>query len=80
MVTLKSFKVISGDQTRGNCDACGISTVEHHLSGLIGRASYPDIQKIQILDFSLKICYIGSLKFSHYCLRHVPTSKPINHN
>jgi hypothetical protein len=51
MVILKSFWVVSGDQTRGNCDVCDISTVEIHSSRLIGRASHPDIQKIQIIGF-----------------------------
>jgi hypothetical protein len=40
------------------------NTVELHLSGLIGMVSHPDMQKIQKLDFSLKIGYIGSFKFT----------------
>jgi hypothetical protein len=37
-------------------------TVELHLSGIIGTARYPDMQKIRISGFSLKVGYIGSLK------------------
>ena len=51
MVTVKRFLGISGDQTRGNNDACGISTAELHLYRLIGMASYPDIQKIGEIGF-----------------------------
>ena len=39
------------------------STVELHLSGLIWTTSHPDIHKMRIIGFSLKIAYIGSLKW-----------------
>ena len=40
------------------------STVELHLSGLIGTTSHPDMQKIRIIGFFFfKIGYIGSLKW-----------------
>jgi hypothetical protein len=38
-------------------------TVEFQLSGLIGTASHPDMQKIWIIGFYLKIGYIGNVKF-----------------
>jgi hypothetical protein len=50
-------------------------TVELQLSELIGTASNPDIQKIRIVGFSLKIGYSGSLNFGCYYLQHVPASK-----
>ena len=31
------------------------------------------------MDFSLKIVYIGSLKFGCYYLQYVPVSKPFDH-
>ena len=31
------------------------------------------------LDFSLKVGYIGSLKFGSYYLQYVPASKPFDH-
>jgi len=37
--------------------------VELHLPGLIGTARHPDMQKIPITGFSLKIGYIGSVKW-----------------
>jgi hypothetical protein len=40
------------------------STVELYLSGLIGTASQPDMQRIRIIGFfKIEICYIGSLKW-----------------
>jgi hypothetical protein len=38
------------------------NTVELHLSGLIGTASHPDMQKIRIIGFFFENGYIGSLK------------------
>jgi hypothetical protein len=52
-------------------------TAELHLSGLIGRASHQDKQKIRMIEFSLKTVYIASLRFGCYCLQHVPASKPL---
>jgi len=52
-----------------------ISTAELHLSGLIGTPSPPDMQKIRIIGFSLKIGYIGSFQFCCYYLQYVPASK-----
>jgi hypothetical protein len=34
------------------------------------------MQKIRIIDFSLKIGYIGSLQFGRYYLQYVPASEP----
>jgi len=42
---------------------------------LIGTDSHPNIQKIQIIGFSLKIGYIGRLMFSCYYLQCVPQSE-----
>jgi len=39
-----------------------VRTVDLQLSGLIGTAIHPHMQKIWIIGFSLKIGYIGSLK------------------
>ena len=53
------------------------NTVELLLSGLIGTASHPDMQKIRkirIIYFSLKIS-----KFGYYYLQYVPASKPFDH-
>jgi hypothetical protein len=50
-----------------------------HLSGLIGMVSHPDMQKIQIISFSLKIGYIGNLKFGCYSLQSVPVSEPFDY-
>jgi hypothetical protein len=55
-----------GSPTRGNI--CKLCSVQLRLSGLIGTASHPDIQKIRIMGFSLKTVYIGSLKFGCYYL------------
>ena len=56
------------------------NTVELHLSGLIGTASNPDLQKFRIIFFFVcKMCYIGSLKFGCYYLQYVPASKPFDH-
>jgi len=52
-----------------------ILTVKLNLSRLIGKASHPDMQKCGLLDFSLKIGYIGSLKFGCYYLDSVSASK-----
>jgi len=52
---------------------------ELHLSGLIGTASHPDMQKIWIIGFFLKIGYIGSVKFGRYYLEYAPASKPFNY-
>jgi hypothetical protein len=41
-----------------------VITVELHVSVLIGTASHPDMQKIRIIGFSLKIGSIGSLKLA----------------
>jgi hypothetical protein len=41
------------------------------LTGLNGTASHSDL--------SVKIGYIGSLKFGCYCLRYLPASKPFDH-
>jgi hypothetical protein len=40
-----------------------VVTVELHSSGLTGTASHPDMQRIRITGFSLKIGYICSLKW-----------------
>jgi hypothetical protein len=42
--------------------------VELHLSGLIGTAGHPDMQKIRIIGFFLKICHFSSI-YSMYCSR-----------
>jgi len=61
------------------------STAELHESGLMGTASFPNVQKknritgIRIVGFSLKIGYNGSLKFGCYYLQYVPASKPFDH-
>jgi len=57
-----------------------ITTVELHLSGLIGTASHPDMQKIRNIGFSLKIGYIGSEKFGCSYLQYVPAAKPFDHS
>jgi len=49
-------------------------TVELHLSGLNGTANHPDMQKIQIIGFFLKISYIGRLNFDKYYLQCGPGS------
>jgi len=47
-----------------------VDKVKLHLSGLIGMANNPDMQKSRIIGFiSLKIGYIGSLKFCCYYLQ-----------
>jgi hypothetical protein len=46
--------------------------VRLHLSVLIGTACNPDMQKIRIIGFYLKIGYIGSLMFGCYYLQSVP--------
>ena len=56
-----------------------LSTVELHLSGLIGTVSYPDMQKMQIIGFVFKIVFIGSLKFGCCYLQYVPASKSVDH-
>ena len=53
-------------------------TAELHLSGLIGTASNPDMQKIRIIGVFFEIGYIGCLKFGCYYLQHVPASKPFD--
>ena len=55
------------------------STVELHLSGLFGTTSHPYMKKIQIIYFSLKTGYIGSVKFSCYYLKYLPAFKPFDH-
>jgi len=45
-------------------------TVELQLSGLIGKASHPDMQKTRIIGFSFKIGYLNSLKFGCYYLQY----------
>jgi len=56
-----------------------VFTVEHHLSGLIGTASHPDMQKMRIIGFFFLTGYIGSLKFGCYYLQYVSASKPFDH-
>jgi len=56
-----------------------VITLELHLSILIGTASLPDMQKIQIIGLSLNVGYIGSLKFGFYYLQYVPVSIPFDH-
>ena len=58
------------------------NTVELKLSGLIGTASRPNMQNIQIMGFfcaKKKKGYIGSLKFGCYYLQYVPAYKPFDH-
>jgi hypothetical protein len=55
------------------------STVELHLSGLIGTASHSDMQKIQIIGFFFKIGYIFRFNFGCYYLQQVPAPKPSDH-
>jgi len=52
-------------------------TVEHHLSGLIGTASHPHMQKIRKIGSFFENCCIGSFKFG--CLQYVPASKTSDH-
>jgi len=40
-----------------------VSTIELHLSGLIGKTSHTEMQEIRIFDFSLKIGYIDLKKW-----------------
>jgi len=53
-------------------------TAELHLSGLIGKPSHPDMQKIRIIGFffrryaTMAVC----LNFGCYYLQYVPASKP----
>jgi len=54
-------------------------TAELHLSGSIGTDSHPDMHKVQVTGFSLKIGYIGGLKFGCHYLLYVPSSKPFEH-
>jgi len=49
------------------------------LSGLIGTTNPPGMQEIRIIAFSLKIGYIGNVKFGCHYLQHVPVSKPFDH-
>jgi len=37
------------------------------------------MQNIQMIDFSVKIGYIGSLKSGCYYLQYVPAYKPFDH-
>ena len=67
-------KTIMSKNVRNNS-----STVELHLPGLNGTMSHPDMQKIQIIYFSLKTGYIGSVKFGCYYLQCLPAFKPFNH-
>ena len=63
------------------------STVELYLSGLIGTASHPDVQKIRIVGFFLRGGGIGYLVsffkfgcfYSYLLVQYVPASKPFNH-
>jgi hypothetical protein len=73
-LSTNSHYSVTGNTVLINC----VSTIELHLSGLIGTASHPDMQKIRIIGVSLKMSYNGSLKFGCYYLRHVPASKPID--
>jgi hypothetical protein len=57
------------------CSSIKHYTVELYLSGLIGMVCCPDMKKIQIIGFFLKMGYIGSLKFGGYYLQYVPASK-----
>jgi hypothetical protein len=54
-------------------------TIELHLSGLIGMASHPDMQKIRIIGFFLKTGYIGSMNFGCYYLQYVPACESFDH-
>jgi hypothetical protein len=56
-----------------------LSRVELYLFGLIGAASHPDVQKIRIMYFSLKVVLMGGLKFCCYYLQYVPVSKHFDH-
>jgi len=55
------------------------NTAELHLSALIRTASHSDMQTIRIIGFSLKIGYIGSLKFGCSYLQYVPAAKYFDH-
>jgi hypothetical protein len=55
-----------------------VITVELYLSILIGTASPPDMQKIQIIGLSLNIGHIGSLKFGFYNLQYASVSIPFD--
>jgi len=48
------------------CSSIKHYTVELYLTGLIGMVSHPDMKKIQIIGFFLKIGYNGSLNFGGY--------------
>jgi len=50
-----------------------MSTVDLHLSGLIGTTGHPDMKKIRIIFL---IGCIGSLKVGSYYLRYVIAPKP----
>ena len=60
------------------CLTCRIAGALH-LIGLIGTASYPDVQKIRIIGFFFENSYTGSLKFGCYYLHYVPASEPFDH-
>ena len=45
----------------------------------MGRRAIRICRNSGLLDFSLKICYIGSLKFGCYYLQYVPASKHFDH-
>ena len=47
-------------------------TTELHLSGLIGTASHPDMQKIWIIIFLFEnMLHFGSMNFGCYYLQYV---------
>jgi len=50
-------------------------TVELHLSGLNGTASYPNMQKIQIIGFFFE----NRLHWQFQVRLYVPASKPFNY-
>jgi len=55
--------------------------VELHLSGLIGMASYPDMQKIRIIGFFFenRLYWHFEVKLLLFLFTYVPASKPFDH-
>ena len=56
-------------------------TIELHLSGLIGSASHPDIQKIRIIGFFLenKLHWQFEVRLLQFTACTVRASKPFDH-
>ena len=54
------------------------SMLQFHFSGLIGMASLPDMQIIQITGFFFENRLHWQFEFSSYYLQYVPASKPFD--